>query len=427
MSISPARAAAFEVLLRIETERAFSSILLPIYEERLEQRDRGLCHELTLGVLRHQIRLDRTIDTLAKKTDLDPEVRIALRLGLYQLLYLDRVPAHSAVNESVDLVKISRKRSASGMVNAILRRVTRDGAPEITFEDDLERISIETSHPRPLLERWIKMLGADRTAALAHANNMVPAVCFRVLRPSGSLEKVIVEGSPSEHVAGAYLSSDGPAIRGLVENRSIYVQDEGSQMIGATAAANPGGRALDVCAAPGGKTGQIAGFAADRVVVGGDIYESRARLLKDNCEYQGVNVSVLCYDAAFGLPFADESFDTVLVDAPCSGTGTIRHNPELRYQAAIRDLGRLQSEQLAIVRNASKVVRRGGTLLYSTCSLEREEDEDVCARFLAGNAEFSLKKPGVPAEFWTPEGFARTWPDRDGMDGFFLAEFSRRA
>lgn len=426
MKISPARVAAFEILLKIETEKAFSSILLPRYEDNLDPRDRGLCHELALGVLRTQIRLDRLTDAAANSKRLDPEVRVAIRLGLYQLLYLDRVPSHSAVNESVDLVKLARKRSATGLVNAILRRVAKDGPQVIEPTDEIDRISLETSHPRSVIVQWIRSFGTERAESIARANNTIPAVCYRVLRVDERVEELVAESRMSGYVEGAYIySGGGQLVRELAEESLIYTQDEGSQLVGAVASSLPGRRSLDVCAAPGGKTGQIAAAGQGRVTIAGDIHLSRAKLLRENCERQGVNVHTICYDAASALPFADAGFDIVLVDAPCSGTGTIRHNPELRYYTASRDLLKLQHEQLAILDNASKLVRPGGMLIYSTCSLEREENENVCSRFLSDDRSFSLVPPDVSEALRTTEGFARTWPDRDGMDGFFLAQFRR--
>jgi 16S rRNA (cytosine967-C5)-methyltransferase len=182
-----------------------------------------------------------------------------------------------------------------------------------------------------------------------------------------------------------------------------------------------------VCAAPGGKTGLIARRNPGVRVVAGDLHRKRVLLLRNNCRQQCVsNFEVLQYDAAKELPFADESFDAVLLDAPCSGTGTIRHNPEIRYFLEASDIAELPRKQLTILQNASQLVKSGGSLIYSTCSLEREENESVVERFLDENAEFAASKPHVPERFVTPDGFARTWPQRDDMDGFFVAELGRQ-
>jgi 16S rRNA (cytosine967-C5)-methyltransferase len=191
-----------------------------------------------------------------------------------------------------------------------------------------------------------------------------------------------------------------------------------------------GGKFLDVCAAPGSKTTSIAGRfrreQARTLTVAGDRYDGRIRVLRANCDRQGVgDVRIVQYDAEAELPFADGAFHSVLVDAPCSGTGTIRHNPEIRYRVAPADLEELPRKQLSILRNASKVVEPGGELIYSTCSLEPEENEAVCRLFLDEEPDFAAVRPRVPERFMTADGFGRTFPHRDGMDGFFIAAFRR--
>ncbi|MBK8467357.1 MAG: 16S rRNA (cytosine(967)-C(5))-methyltransferase RsmB [Chloracidobacterium sp.] len=425
MKVSPARLAAFNVLLRIETERSFSSVLLPAYEAELSAPDRALCHELTLGTLRRQMYLDRVIDHCSKGKKLDNAVRVALRLGVYQLLFLDKIPAYSAVDESVNLVQIAKKTSAKGFVNAILRRVTKE-RPELVFKDEVERLSIETSHPRWLIEKWIDEFGFEQAEQLASANNQAGGHAFRLL---GETRSDTFNSRRSEFVEGCYLTDriDSNLIA-AAEKHEIYFQDEGSQMIGWSVKVPAGGNFLDVCAAPGGKTGLIANRHAPSVgiAVAGDLYWQRVVGLRDNCRRQGVgDIPVVQCDAEKVLPFADNSFDAILIDAPCSGTGTIRHNPELRYFINPDDITELSNKQLAILENASKLVKSGGWMIYSTCSLEKEENEMVCGRFLNENSNFQLALPDVPDRFLTNEGFARMFPHRDGMDGFFIAEFRK--
>jgi 16S rRNA (cytosine967-C5)-methyltransferase len=431
MKISPARTAAFDALLKIERDRAFSSVLLQVYENGLSAPDRALCHELVLGVLRRQIWLDRLIDRLAEKRKLDLEIRIALRLGIFQLLYLDKIPDHAAVNESVNLAVRARKSSAKSFANAILRK-SRSVSRELITTNEIERISAETSHPQWLIEKWIGQFGVESAEQIAAANNVPAPLAFRrTLKGKNTIFEN--EYRKSEFVAGCFMahlfSGD---LRSLVQEGEIYFQDEASQMVAAAVDVSSEGKFLDVCAAPGGKTGAIAArlgpsqMVKKRLFVAGDLYHQRIVFLRDNLVNQGIDyIDVVEYDAAEELPFADETFDTVLVDAPCSGTGTIRHNPEIRYFLGPSDFGELQKTQLEILRNASKVLKPGGTLVYSTCSLEREENEDVCRQFLAAASEFRTVKPNVPEKFVADEGFARTFPHRDGMDGFFIAQFAR--
>ena len=422
MKISPARLVAFEVLLRIETDRAFSSVLLPAVEERLSPADRGLCHELVLGVLRRQLYLDKIIESFAGSKKIDPEVRIALRLGGYQLLNLDKVPAYSAINESVSLVQKAKKTSAKGFVNAILRRVS-EKAPNISFTDDVERISIETSHPRWLVEKWAREFGDAEAGAIAIANNIVPKAAFR------ATSDVRLDGfEQSQFVKGCFIApSMTRELLEKAERDEIYFQDEASQMVGQAVATELGNTFLDVCAAPGGKTTQIARTTGRAMIVAGDIHKTRVAHLRDTSRRQRVgSIHVVQYDAATALPFADESFDTVFVDAPCTGTGTIRRNPEIRYFLKSGDFHELPQKQLAILKAASKLVTPGGRLVYSTCSLEIEENELVVDKFSSETTTFEKTVPTVPERFITADGFGRTFPHRDSMDGFFIAEFRRR-
>ena len=425
MKISPARAAAFDVLSRIESDGAFSSVLLPIYEERLSTVDRGLCHELVMGVLRKQLFLDRVIEHFSAGKKLDAAVRIAIRLGAYQLVFLDKIPAYSALNESVNLAQRARKTSAKGLVNAVLRKITT-GVPPLKFENEIERTSIETSHPEWLVRKWAADFGLADAQQIAAANNEVPKAAFRLTPKAG--DSNVMEGrKQSDLVEGCYFAdSFDEQLRAAAESGEIYFQDEASQLVAQVAAKGAGRNVLDVCAAPGGKTTQIASAITEAVIVAGDLHRARTRFLRSTCERQGIEyVHVVQYDAAEALPFAEGTFDTVLVDAPCSGTGTIRHNPEIRYLLRENELPELAVKQLAILRNASKLVRVGGRMIYSTCSLQVEENEAVCRAFLDENADFRQKTPDVPERFVTSEGFARTFPHRDGMDGFFIAEFRR--
>ncbi len=425
MKISPARVAALQVLLRIETERAFSSVLLPEVEADLEERDRRLCHQLTLGVLRRQIYLDRIIDHLAAGKKIDTAIRIILRLGLFQLIYLDKIPPHSAVSESVLLVQKAKKTSAKGFVNALLRRFIREGY-DAKYSNDLERISVETSHPPWLIERWVAAFGTEAAEKFAASNNDMPAVAFRYV--AADAENIAIGARESDLVPGCFIAERrDPALIDAAAKGDIYFQDEGSQMVGAAVTLSDKDTFLDVCAAPGSKATQIAANVQINGgnIVAGEIHSHRARFLLDNCRKQGQDqIAVVIYDAETDIPFEDRSFDVVLVDAPCSGTGTIKHNPEIRYFLSPDDIDELSAKQRRILRNASKLVRNGGTLVYSTCSVESEENEAV-AQELDPDPAFERVPPSIPKEFLFDDGFGRTFPNAGQMDGFFVASFKR--
>jgi 16S rRNA (cytosine967-C5)-methyltransferase len=419
-NIAPARLAAFQILSKIESEKAFSSVLLPVYEERLEARDRALCHEITLGVLRKQIHLDRLIEKLTGGKKLDAAVRVILRSALYQLIFLDKIPPHAAINDAVELTRKAKKTSAKGFVNAVLRRCTREKIV-LDFADETDRLAVETSHPRWLVEKWIDDFGFADAARLAASNNETPALDYRfTAKTSDAVVKSlgVADGEPDKN----YLFE-------LARGGKIYFQDEGSQMVGTAVDLKENESFFDVCAAPGSKTTQIASKIkgpGSKLFAAGDLHWNRVKILRENCRNQGVrNVLILQYDAEQALPFADESFDVVLVDAPCSGTGTLRHNPEIRYFLQEKDFAELSRKQLKILRGASKLVKSGGRIIYSTCSLEKEENERVIAEFLAAENGFRSRKPSVPEKYATGEGYARTFPPRDRIDGFFIAVFEK--
>jgi 16S rRNA (cytosine967-C5)-methyltransferase len=426
--ISPARLAAFNILKQVETG-AFSSILLAAEEPRLQPLDRALCHELVLGVLRWQLLLDKIVEHFAKRRieSLDPAVRIALRLGLYQLRFLTRIPASAAVNESVSLVRHARLSSATGFVNALLRRAIREPNydPESEVSDPIEKISIRTSHPQWLIERWANQFGLGDAEAFAEANNIVPPTAFRVVRVRANeaevLERLITAGATVEasHVAkGAWrVSGVTSQVRELSAAGQIYLQDEASQHVAEVLDVKPRERALDLCAAPGGKTTLMADRAKDNaVIVAADRSAARLETIVATSNLHGLkSIKPLLLDAGEKLPFSSNLFDKVLLDAPCSGTGTLRRNPEIRWRLADDDIRVFAKNQKQFLGNAAEVVKLQGRLVYSTCSVERHENEEVIEEFVARDKRFKLL---------TTE---RTWPQVHGCDGFFIAQFERHS
>jgi len=422
--ISPARLASFQVLHRIEKDKAFSSILLPKVEEKLSQKDRKLCHKICLGVLRKRIFLDEIIKTLTqgKKTDL--EIKIILRIGLYQLIFLDKVPSHAVVNESVNLAEVCGKTKAKGFVNAVLRSYSPEKI--VLPQDTIKRLSITESHPQFLVERWINQFGFDETVELLKANNEEAGLDFRfTARTSATTKDLLCKRSALSRDELLKLSDQG----------EIYFQDKASQMVASLVELNAGENFLDLCCAPGGKFTLVHYLLSEKLehqkskalFVGADIFLRRLMTVRENCQKLGVeNYQLLACDAEKELPFKDESFDVILVDAPCSGTGTIRRNPEIRYFLKESDFVTLSEKQFKILENASKILKKGGRLIYSTCSLETEENENVVNTFLQKHKDFSPVEPNLPQNL-TSYPFVRTFPHKDKTDGFFVAILKKHA
>ncbi len=441
--VSAARRVAFAVLSRVEDEGAFASVLLTHATEELRADDRALCYELVLGILRRQLWLDKLIEHYAGRavSEIDSVVRRALRLGLYQLRCLTRVPASAAVNESVNIAHAAGLRGAAGFINAVLRRATREPEydPAAGVRDEIERLAIATSHPVWLLARWVCAFGAAEAAALAQANNLTPPVAFRINEWRARAEDVLarlraagVAAQPSEIAPGAWrvvAGSGGAALRALALEGLIYTQDEASQLVAHVLGARPGERVLDVCAAPGSKATQMAGLAQDRAfVVAGDLYGHRLRVVGEAAAQQALtSIRAVACDAERPLPFVPATFDRVLVDAPCTGTGTLRHNPEIRWRLKPADIAALAVRQQRILTNAARTVRPGGRLVYSTCSVEPEENEEIVAAFLSARQDFSPVPVGAAALLLTAAGAARTWPHKSDVDGFFIAAFQRQS
>ncbi|MGA8075434.1 MAG: 16S rRNA (cytosine(967)-C(5))-methyltransferase RsmB [Candidatus Acidiferrales bacterium] len=400
MPISAARRIAYDVLLRVETQQAYASDLLhSALTGKISAADAGLTTELALGVLRQQRLLDFLIERQSRKriAGLDREVVLALRLGLYQLRFLDRVPARAAIYESVELVKQGRKKSAATFVNAVLRRASAtaraDFAPLLPANFPLaERLGILHSHPTWLVERWLGRFGETQAIALLEANNRAPELAG-VIHDASARDEIVrsMERSGLHILPGLWLKDAFRASGGSLAQSAEFregrasIQDEASQMVPLLLDVARGDSVLDLCAAPGGKTATLARAAGpDAVVVAADRHAHRLGAIKKHIErlrLRGVEIVEL--DGTLALPFLAK-FARVLVDAPCSGTGTLGRNPEIRWSLRVEDLGALHERQVALLRAGLGQLEAGGRLVYSTCSLEAEENEGVIEAALGG-------------------------------------------
>src|SRR5271165_6963376 len=443
MSVSPARAAAFDILLRVETQSAYASELL--HSERLDKlstADRGLATELVLGVLRWRLRLDQVIAAAASRplNKLDPQVLNALRLAAYQMRFLTRVPARAAINESVELVKRAHKRSAVPFVNAVLRKVANPGAepaPEMMVGDPIPLLARDFAHPEWLVGRWVATFGMDSTSAICRYDQHIPRTGIRLDSPEIELELVTesIKLAPGSLLASARIvvGGDITQTRAFREGR-VFIQDEASQLVAALV--GTGSRLLDCCAAPGGKTAALAARNPEAEIVAVELHAHRAELLRKRV--RAVNMTIINADM-LELP-ARGDFDRVLADVPCSGTGTLARNPEIKLRLAAEDLTDLHARQVAILRAALRHLTRGGRAVYSTCSLEREENEDVIEEVLYDDPKYQLRDCREELERLRASGelvcgdldsllsgrYLRTLPGVQACDGFFAAVVEKR-
>jgi 16S rRNA (cytosine967-C5)-methyltransferase len=378
MKLAPARLAAFGALLAID-RGAWSAEALAAKSVQLDSRDAGLASDIVFGTLRRRGELDAIIGKYSKRgvERLDPAVRIALEMALYQIRFLDRVPGHAAVNDSVELARRAGKSSAAAFVNAVLRRAIREplDVPETL------------STPAWLLDRWTAQYGADTALAIAHASLGPPERYIRVGKGAPP------PGAEPTEIPGCFRLTSG-------DDRNCRFQDIGSQAVVPLLELEPGQTFLDLCASPGNKTAQALETPVHAIAC--DLHLSRARLLLP------LGIPVATVDGTKPLPFGAR-FDRILVDAPCSGTGTLARNPEIKWRLKPADIADLQSRQIAILKNALAQLAPGGLLVYSTCSLEREENQDVVALSGAAAVKTMQRLPG-----------------REPGDGFFAAAFKNR-
>lgn len=437
MPASPARTAAFQILLRVQERDAYSSELLHSELLRdLSSADRGLCTEIVLGVLRWQSSLDASIAAVSDKSTrgLDPEVLIALRIAAYQIRFLDRVPARAAVNESVELVKAARKRSAAGFANAVLRKLV-SSPPAIDARTPAEELSQRLAHPHWLVVRWMEKFGAAATQKVCESNQSVPETALRLHGATGEeLNAQGIETAPGAIVSTALrvLSGDVVNTEAFRQDR-VFIQDEASQLVALLV--GRGSRILDCCAAPGSKTAALAFRNPEALIVAAELHPHRARLLRERI--RSTKVEVLTADAT-ALSLGPD-FDRVLADVPCSGTGTLARNPEIKWKLRKSDLADLHTRQVAILVAALRHVAPGGRAVYSTCSLETEENSDVVEEVLSSHPDFrlvpcrdeliKLKQSGDfiwgDIDSMTRGAFLRTLPGVHPCEGFFAAIFER--
>jgi 16S rRNA (cytosine967-C5)-methyltransferase len=447
--IAPARVAAYEILRRVSSGASDLPAAVAAIRDRLaDERDRALATGIATGTERWRAALDHLIAHFTRRATsrLDPEVLDVLRLSAYQLVHLTRVPASAVVDDAVNLVKRAGKRSAAGLVNAALRTISRqrrdlplpprpkDGASR---DDRLAYLSVTLSHPRWLAARWLDRVGFERAETWMRFDNEPAVLTLRVnpLRTTrdGLIERLRREGAqaePTRYAPGGVRILHGDA-HDVVATGDAVVQDEASQLIALLAGSAPGPLVLDTCASPGGKTTAVAAaLRLDERLIACDVRDRRMSLLRRAVLTTTVsNVRLVQADLSQPVPFR-RLFSTVIVDAPCSGLGTLRRDPDIRWRRTEEDLPILAAAEDRMLEHASAAVVPGGRLVYATCSSEPEENEAIATGFMRRHREFTSIRAthanaAVASDLEDASGCLRTEPGRHGLELFFGAVFER--
>jgi len=447
MTSSP-RQAAYLTLLRIEKERSYADILIDqeLQGGELTGPDRGLYTELVYGTLRKQGTLDHIIGQFSNTPlgKMERSVILLLRLGLYQMFFLDRIPVSAAVNETVNLAKQYSSRSA-GFINAVLRNADR-GRENISYPDPAKEpavwLAAKHSHPLWIVEGWLEQLGFTEASELARTMSSPPPFTIRANRLKTDRDSLIkrlhVEGVTA---VPCFHAPDGLTITSSISLSNLQsfseglfsVQDEASQLAALLLSPQPGDAILDLCAAPGGKATYLAELTGDNCTLTAcDRNPRKLALIREVVERLGIrNITVTLLDATKPLEKLDKGlFNRILVDAPCSGLGVIHRNPEGKWWKEPSDPMRLAITQRAILANAAVRLKPGGVMVYSTCSTSLEENEQVVNHFIKQHRDFMIEPvnkvlPQMQG-MQTEQGFFRSWLHRDGMDGFFAARLIKK-
>jgi 16S rRNA (cytosine967-C5)-methyltransferase len=439
--VSDAREIASRVLRRVRRDGAYANLALSgaLDQARLADADRALATELVYGVLRHRRRLDHALGLRSRRPveRIDADTLDVMRIAAYQLLQLDRVPRHAAVNEGVGLVRRLRGAKVAGFANAVLRRVDAESWSTGLPADPVARLALECSLPEALVWRWIGQLGRSETEALAHKLLERAPLAVRCNAAKASRDEVRrrleQEGARVESGRWAPMALRVERLPDPFRAASYLdglwtVQDEGAQLVTELVQATGTQRVLDACAGVGGKTTDLAARARDGSVVAVDLSPVKLQLLQDHCRRLGLRCEVRQLDLTEAGALGTERFDRVLLDAPCSGLGLLRRHPELKWRWEERSVERLARLQRELLANLVPAVRPGGLLIYSVCTTTDEEGPEQ-ARWLT--ATFPQLQPDPPTDpplsrLWAGEAALTLWPHRHDTDGFFIARFRRR-
>ncbi|MFT3654758.1 Ribosomal RNA small subunit methyltransferase B [Bacillus sp. B01(2024)] len=440
------RELALEALEKLEQNQAYSNLLLTsvIKTNTLSDQDRGLLTELVYGTLQNKIALDYILKPFIRKPNkVKPWVIQLLRLSAYQMEYLEKIPDRAAIHEAVEIAKKRGHKGIASFVNGILRSLQREGAPSFAeIEDPVLRLSTETSHPEWLVKEWVEAYGFEAAEKICRIHLVPPKQTLRVNHIKADREKLLdkMENAGLEAEAGDLSPDAIKLLKGSIANTEFFqngqvsIQDESSMLVARALNPKPGETVLDACAAPGGKSAHIAELMENEgSLTSLDLHRHKVKLIKEGAERLGLTIiDAQTMDARkAGDAFGAERFDRVLVDAPCSGFGVIRRKPDMKYTKTPDDSRRLSEIQLGILREIAPLVKKGGTLVYSTCTMDRTENDEVMHAFIQEHPEF---EPDLSLEKRLPEkarpfvqdGSLQILPHYFGTDGFFISSMRKK-
>lgn len=435
------REAALEIIEAVEKNQSYSNLLLneTIKKCQFTGPDTALLTEITYGTIQRKLTLDYYLSSFVKKK-IDHWVRLLLRLSLYQMVYLDKIPDRAAIHEAVEIAKKRGHKGIAGLVNGVLRSVQRGGIPSLDdIKDPIERLSTETSHPAWLVQRWVDQYGFDKAKDMCDENLLAPVQTARVNKTVTGRDEVIkalkeesLSAVPSHLIPIAIRAVEGNLVRSKAYDEGLFtIQDESSMLVAYAMEIEPGQQVLDACAAPGGKTTHIAEKLENTgKVVALDLHPHKVKLIMDQVKRLRLeNVEARALDSRKATDvFEAESFDRVLVDAPCSGLGVLRRKPDIKYSKAEEDIYALKSVQMDILHETSKLVKQGGILVFSTCTVDKEENNETAAKFLELHPEFEPHPLRLPQGISMKDGgySLQIFPQDFGGDGFFISSFRKK-
>ncbi|SET81082.1 16S rRNA (cytosine967-C5)-methyltransferase [Oceanobacillus limi] len=436
-----------DLLLRIEQDSGYSHLLIDheIKKRQIAPKDEGLLTEIVYGTINRKYTLDYYIKHFVQqKKKLEPWVNMLLRMSLYQMVYLDKVPDHAIIHEAVEIAKRRGHKGVSSLVNGVLRNVQRNGVPELSaIKDKTERLAIATSHPQWLVNRWVSHYGYETTKEMCEANLTQKAHSVRIqpLRISRQeamkqLEEQGYEVRPSIFSSQGIIINKGNILKSnLFEEGYLTIQDQSSMLVGEMLHPKPGMHVLDACSAPGGKVTHIAEKMENRGWIDAhDLHAKKIKLIDQKAaELQLTIIDAKKADARnLQEMYQEKSFDRILVDAPCSGLGVIRGKPDIKYNKKESDITNLAKIQLDILDSIAPLLKENGILIYSTCTVDPAENENVVTAFLNEHSEYQiddsffreLPEPIKNSTGVTPSGL-QLFPQSFKTDGFFLTRFIR--